>query len=203
MDCCQIISVPKKKIFKRIFLTVLAINLVMFFVEASAGIFSGSSGLLADSLDMLSDAFIYTVSLLVLSAPLSTREKAVRIQGFIMFSLGFFVFLQSLSKIYLPLTVQGEIMSSIGVVAFIANLVCFLLLSSYKDEEVSMKSSWTCSRNDILGNISVVLGGFLVQWTGSNWPDIFLGVAISILIMYFSLQIFKRKQGASKDACAS
>lgn len=203
MDCCQIISVPKKKIFKRIFLTVLAINLVMFFVEASAGIISGSSGLLADSLDMLSDAFIYSVSLLVLSAPLATREKAVRIQGFIMFSLGFFVLLQSFSKIYLPVTVLGEIMSSIGLVAFVANLICFLLLSRYKDEEVSMKSSWTCSRNDILGNISVVLGGFLVQWTGSSWPDIFLGVGISILIMYFSLQIFKQKQRASKDACAS
>jgi Co/Zn/Cd efflux system component len=202
MDCCQIISVPKKKLYKRIFLTVLAINFVMFFVEATAGIFSGSSGLLADSLDMLSDAFIYSVSLLVLSAPLATRKKAVRIQGVIMFSLGFFVFLQSLSKMYFPIMVQGEIMSLIGLLAFVANLVCFLLLTRYKDEEVSMKSSWICSRNDILGNISVILGGFLVVWTGSNYPDIFLGVGISILIMYFSLQIFKEKQ-TSKDACTS
>jgi Co/Zn/Cd efflux system component len=202
MDCCQIISVPKKKLYKRIFLTVLAINFVMFFVEATAGIFSGSSGLLADSLDMLSDAFIYSVSLLVLSAPLATRKKAVRIQGVIMFSLCFFVFLQSLSKMYFPIMVQGEIMSLIGLLAFVANLVCFLLLTRYKDEEVSMKSSWICSRNDILGNISVILGGFLVVWTGSNYPDIFLGVGISILIMYFSLQIFKEKQ-TSKDACTS
>ncbi len=42
---------------------VLAINAVMFFVEAGAGLWANSMALLADSLDMLGDTLVYGVSL--------------------------------------------------------------------------------------------------------------------------------------------
>ena len=46
---------------------VLAINLVMFMVEFSAGIIASSTSLLADSLDMLGDALVYGFSLFVVA----------------------------------------------------------------------------------------------------------------------------------------
>ena len=50
----------------RVLATVLAVNVAMFCVEFGAGLLSGSTALLADSLDMLGDSLVYGFSLFVL-----------------------------------------------------------------------------------------------------------------------------------------
>jgi Co/Zn/Cd efflux system component len=52
---------------RRTLKAVLAINAVMFLVEFAAGLLSGSSALLSDSLDNLGDALTYGVSLYAVS----------------------------------------------------------------------------------------------------------------------------------------
>jgi Co/Zn/Cd efflux system component len=53
----------------------LAINSILFILEATAGMLAHSIALLADSLDMLGDSFVYGFSLYVLWR--STEWKAV------------------------------------------------------------------------------------------------------------------------------
>ena len=59
--------------YKRALLAVILINAVMFFVEITAGLKSGSQALLADALDFAGDSATYTISLLVIGASLRTR----------------------------------------------------------------------------------------------------------------------------------
>ncbi|MEN8261333.1 MAG: cation transporter, partial [Pseudomonadota bacterium] len=51
-----------KKSETRILVALLLINLVMFAAEAVFGWLSRSAGLIADSIDMLADAFVYLIS---------------------------------------------------------------------------------------------------------------------------------------------
>jgi Co/Zn/Cd efflux system component len=51
---------------KNVLSVVLLINVVLFVVEAAAGLVANSSALLADSLDMLGDSLVYGFSLYVL-----------------------------------------------------------------------------------------------------------------------------------------
>ena len=53
--------------YKRALLAVIFINAVMFFVEITAGIKSGSQALLADALDFAGDSATYTISLMAVS----------------------------------------------------------------------------------------------------------------------------------------
>jgi Co/Zn/Cd efflux system component len=61
-ECCAVIpDVSARQ--RRVLGVVLAVNLVMFLVEAGAGLLAASTALLADSADMLGDALVYGVSL--------------------------------------------------------------------------------------------------------------------------------------------
>ena len=57
-DCDCSIEVESRQ-QGRILITLLVINAAMFVVEVVAGIFAESTGLIADSLDMLADAVVY------------------------------------------------------------------------------------------------------------------------------------------------
>src|SRR5512139_2819192 len=74
----------------RVLVVVLAVNATMFCVEFGAGLLSGSTALLADSLDMLGDSLVYGFSLYVLQRSLAWRARAALVKGVIMaaFSAG-------------------------------------------------------------------------------------------------------------------
>jgi Co/Zn/Cd efflux system component len=51
---------------KNLLIKVFIINLLFFIIEIIAAYIANSMGLLADSLDMLSDAFVYSLALLAI-----------------------------------------------------------------------------------------------------------------------------------------
>lgn len=74
-------------------------------------------------------------------------------------------------------------MGAIGLVALAANVACLALLFRRRQDDINMRSSWICSRNDIIANISVIAAAAVVGISGSRWPDIFVGVAIATLFL--------------------
>ena len=66
----------------------LAINGVMFLVEAVAGWWGESTGLLADSLDMLADAFVYGVALYAVGRSQRLQANAATASGVLQVALG-------------------------------------------------------------------------------------------------------------------
>ena len=52
-----------------------------------------------------------------------------------------------------------------------------------------MRSTWLCSRNDLLANTSVIAAAGMVALTGSLWPDILVGVAIAALFLRSARQV--------------
>lgn len=48
-------------------------------------------------------------------------------------------------------------MGAVGSAALVANAVSFGLLWAYRSGEANMRSTWICTRNDVLGNLAVLL----------------------------------------------
>jgi len=48
-------------------------------------------------------------------------------------------------------------MGVVGVAALAANAACAVLLYAYCGGDANMQSVWICSRNDVLGNLAVLL----------------------------------------------
>lgn len=161
----------------------------MFFVEVISGFISHSNALLADSLDMLGDAFVYGISIAVLFKHPSVRAKASLVKGITMLLLGLFVVGESIFKIFNPVIPIAETITIIGLLALLANAVSFILLLKHKAKDLNVRSAWICSRNDVIGNIGVIIAGLLVARFNSMWPDVVVGLIIAFIVIQSSFQI--------------
>src|SRR5919109_3873395 len=83
---------------KNVLSVVLAINVVLFIVEAIAGFLANSTALLADSLDMLGDSLVYGFSLYVLWRSAAWKARAALLKGGIMALFGVGVLLEVIYK---------------------------------------------------------------------------------------------------------
>ena len=162
---------------------VLAINAVFFLIEFTAGILANSTALLADSLDMLGDSFVYGLSLFVLSRTVKWKAGASITKGIIMLAFGIGVLLEAVYKTTVGQVPVYATIGLIGALALVANAVCFALLYRHRSDNLNMRSTWLCSRNDIMANFGVLIAAFGVYATHSIWPDVLIGGAIALLFL--------------------
>lgn len=193
MACCddEVCLTKENTALQNVFIAVLVINAVMFLVELGTGLIANSSALIGDSLDMLGDAFVYGISLYVLYKGATAQVKASLIKGGLTLLLGLYVVGDSVYKIINPVLPAAETISIMGVIALIANVVCFVLLMKYRAKDLNVKSSWICSRNDLIANTSVIAAGFLVAYFNSRWPDIIIGLGIAFVVIQSAISIIQ------------
>ena len=170
---------------------VLGINAVMFVVELTAGLMSGSLSLLADSLDMLGDALVYGFSLYVVARGARMKARAALFKGIIMAMFGFFVLGQAIYRMLFPHVPGFETIGVIGLLALAANSICFFLLWRHRSDDINMSSVWLCSRNDLIANVSVLFAAAGVWLTHSGWPDILVGLALAALFARSALFVLR------------
>lgn len=188
MDVCCETKAEEIKILrgkhKNVLTVVLVINAVLFVVEAAAGLVAHSTALLADSLDMLGDALVYGFSLYVLWRSAEWKAAAAVLKGAIMAVFGVGVLIEAVYKKAIAGVVpMAETMGIIGLLVLLCNGLCFLLLFRHRSDDLNMRSTWLCSRNDILANLSVLIAAAGVKVFDSSWPDILIGAAIAALFL--------------------
>lgn len=192
--CCETkveeISALRGK-HKSVLTTVLVINALLFVVEAAAGLLANSTALLADSLDMLGDSLVYGFSLYVLWRSAAWKAKAALLKGAIMAVFGIGVLFEAVHKMVAGIVPVAETMGIIGTLVLLGNGVCFLLLFQHRSDDLNMRSTWLCSRNDIIANLSVLLAAAAVKLFNSGWPDIVVGAAIAVLFLKTALTVLR------------
>jgi len=163
----------------------------MFFVEITLGIISESTALIADSLDMLADAIVYGIGLYAVGKEAFVKIKAAHISGIFQIILGLFVFIDIMWRAMSGSEPESLLMVSVGIIALIANMTCLRLISKHKTGEVHMRASWVFSKNDVIANLGIIIGGVLVYYLDSPLPDLMVGFSISILVIYGGIHIIK------------
>jgi Co/Zn/Cd efflux system component len=158
--------------YRRVLWAVLAINAVMFAVEVGAGVAAGSASLQADALDFLGDAGNYAISLFVVGMALRYRATAALLKGATMGVFGVWVLGVTAWHVWHATLPDAVTMGAVGVAALIANAASFGLLWAYRGGDANMRSAWVCTRNDVLGNLAVLLAALGVFGTGTGWPDV-------------------------------
>ena len=167
----------------RVLAIVLAVNFIMFCVEFGGGLLSGSTALLADSLDMLGDSLVYGFSLFVLHRSSAWRARAALAKGGIMAAFGVGVLLEVAFRLRAGVPPMVPAMAAVGTLALVANAFCFSLLWRHRADDINLRSTWLCSRNDLIANGAVLVAAVLVAWSGSLWPDLIVGAGIAVLFM--------------------
>lgn len=171
---------------------VLIINFSFFTIEIITGFISGSIGLVADSLDMLADAFIYGLSLFAIGETVFKKKKIAKWSGLFQIAITFFGIIETIRRfIGYEAIPDFKTMISVSVLALIANVICLLLLVRSKSQEVHIKASMIITSNDVIINAGVILAGLFVYLTNSKYPDLIIGLIVFIIVLQSAFSILK------------
>ena len=189
--------------FRRVLWAVLGINAAMFLIEIGAGLAAGSAALQADALDFLGDAANYAISLFVVGMALRYRAGAALAKGVTMGVFGLWVIgVAGWHGLHGTLP-QAITMGSVGFAALVANALSFYLLWRHRTGDANMRSAWICTRNDVLGNLAVLLAALGVFGTGTGWPDIIVAAIMAVLALQGSVTVVRHALTELKPPAAA
>src|SRR5713101_7311399 len=203
MSCCHHCDDDPQRgnaAYRRVLWVVLAINAAMFAVEIGAGLAAGSASLQADALDFLGDAANYGISLIVVGMALRYRAMAAVAKGasmglFGLWVIGTVVWHALRGTVPEPLT-----MGVIGFVALAVNVAAFGLLYAFRGGDANMRSAWICTRNDVLGNLAVLLAAAGVLGTRAGWPDLVVAAIMATLALQGAWTVLRQAFGELRFA---
>ncbi len=187
---CEITALVNKH--RKVLQVVLVINALMFIVEGIAGALAHSTSLMADALDMFGDALVYGLSIYVITESSRKQVKASMVKGIFMLFFAAVVLSEAAYKILYPVVPDASTIGIIGSIALLANLVCFYMLFTHREDNLNMSSTWLCSRNDLIANVGVLCAGYLTYLLTSRWPDIIIGVLIAGLFLKSSIYVLRQ-----------
>jgi Co/Zn/Cd efflux system component len=171
----------------------LAINALMFVVEASAGKIAQSAGLIGDSLDNFADAAVYGLALYAVGHSVKMQLRAAHLAGVLQLILAVSLLMDVARRFIYGSEPESLVMIAIAFVALIANTSCLLLISKHREGGAHMKASWIFSANDVVINLGVISAGALVAWTGSNYPDLIIGTIAGVFVLNGARRILALK----------
>lgn len=169
---------------RKLLWTVLLINFAFFLIEITTGFFSKSMGLVADSLDMLADSFVYGISLLAIGGTIALKKNIAKTAGYFQIILAVLGFVEVIRRF----VGQAEVpifstMIIVSIFALIANGICLILLQKSKSKEAHMQASLIFTSNDVIINLGVIIAGILVYFSKSNLPDLIIGTIVFVLVI--------------------
>ena len=180
--------------YRRVLWAVLAINAGMFAVEVVAGVAAGSASLQADALDFLGDSGNYAISLFVVGMALRYRAMAAAFKGATMAAFGLWVIGVAGWHAWHGTLPHAFTMGGVGVAALLANAASFGLLWAYRTGDANMRSAWICTRNDVLGNLAVLIAALGVFGTGTGWPDVIVAVIMAGLALHGAFVVLNQSR---------
>ncbi len=176
---------------KRVLWILLILNGLMFFIEGIIGWIDNSAGLMADGLDMLSDAAVYGIALFAVGKATQNKLKAAQFAGFVEIILALATFGRVIYQIYYSYFPQSESMIGISLLALAVNVYSLFIIRKERDKGVHMKASYIFSANDVIANLGVIMAGFLVIYFKSPLPDWIIGIIIGFIVLSGAIKILK------------
>lgn len=191
-ESTQQTNFTENKNHKKLLWQVLIINFAFFFIEITTGIISKSMGLVADSLDMLSDAIVYGMSLFAVGGSILLKRRVAKMAGYFQMTLALLGLLEVVRRfLRFEQVPDFSMMIYISIFALIANALSLFILQKTKSKEAHIRASMIFTSNDIIINIGVIVAGVLVHWLQSSIPDLVVGVIIFLLVVQGAIRILK------------
>ena len=201
-SCCGSLEASRVAVdprFRAALWVALVINVAMFAVEIVGGIAANSVSLWADAVDFAGDAANYAVSLAALSLGFTMRSRIALLKGITMTGFGVVVLASAGWAAVRGLPPEPLTMGAIGFVALLANAAVAGMLFAFRDGDANMRSVWLCSRNDVIGNLAVIVAAAGVLGSGSGIPDIIVASIMATLALTSGTAVIRQARRELHD----
>lgn len=178
---------------------VLWLNVAIAVGFFATGYLGDSNALIANGLDNSSDVIVYGLSLLALTRSQKWKRGAARFSGVMLLIFAGGVIADAIRRYVEGSEPGGIMMMVMALVAGAINLWCLYLLKRLQNKDVNLRAATTFSFNDFVSNGGVIIAGFVVMITGSNWPDLLVGIAVAGIALYGGVDILRDAQRDFRD----
>src|SRR5690606_10096489 len=127
---------------RRVLWIALALNLAMAVVGGIAGWLGESTGLLADALDMLSDATAYAIGLVAIGRTARFKANAALLSGSVLLLLGLGVLFEVGRRVLYGAEPASGWMIGTALLSLVVNVSVLRLLAPLKSGEVHLRATW-------------------------------------------------------------
>ncbi len=180
---------------------VAILNLAYFGIEFAVAHAIGSVSLFADSVDFLEDASINFLILIALGWSAARRARVGMVLAGLLLIPGLAALWTAWQKFSMPLPPAPIPLSLAGAGAFAVNLSCAILLTRYRHHAGSMaKAAFLSARNDVFANVAIVAAGLITVYTYSAWPDLIVGLGITLMNVGAAKEVYKTAREEHRSA---
>lgn len=179
----------------RAFLLGITLNVAFVAVEAAAGLYYGSMGLLSDAGHNLSDVAGLLLAMLAFrlshahATPRYTygyKKSTVLISllnsVILLITVGVIV-AGSIGRMLIPAPVEGGAIAwTAGIGVLINGFTAWLFLKD-KEKDLNIKGAYLHMAADALVSVGVLISGLTIRWTGWTLIDPIMGLAVAAVIV--------------------
>ena len=179
----------------------IALNFGFVIVEAMAGVYSNSTGLLSDAGHKMIDVFSLLIALLAFrlaaSKPSSRytygyRKASVLISLFnallLVCAVCVIVF-ESVSKLMEPAPVNGAAVSWTAAAGILVSGISALLMMRFQKKDINTRGAFLHMATDSLLSLGVVISGIVITLSGLYVIDPIVSLFIAAVILYNSVRL--------------
>lgn len=163
--------------------------------EVLAGLAFNSLALLSDAAHMFTDTAGLAIALLAMRV--GRREPDARrtygyqrleilaagLNAVMLLAAGAYVLVEGYKRFFEPAQVQTWGMLVVAVLGLIVNFASLRMLESGKDQSLNLKGAYMEVWADMVGSIGVIGAALVIKFTGWNWVDPVVAIAIGIWVV--------------------
>lgn len=173
----------------------LALTSTFLIAEAVAGVLTQSLALISDAAHMLTDSAALAIALFAIrigKRPADTKRTfgyaryeilAALFNAVMLFAVAIYILVEAYKRFTSPPEIQSGAMLLVAVLGLIINLISMRMLTSRKDESLNVKGAYLEVWSDMLGSVGVIAGALIIRFTGWDWVDTVIAVAIGLWVL--------------------
>jgi cation diffusion facilitator family transporter len=188
---------------RRILWVAFALNATMMGLDIAVGLLAHSTGLLADALDMASDAGVYGAALIAINRSADFKTRVAKFSGWILLILGILLLIEVGRRVFSGAQPAALPIMGVAIASLAVNVYVLRSLSAFQAGEVHLRAAWIFTRADVIASIGVLVSAALVAWTGSRIPDLVVGAAIALYVIKEALEILRDTQASAAKHVSS
>lgn len=189
--------------FSRAFVLGIALNVGFVVVEAGAGLASNSMALLSDAGHNLSDVLGLVIAWG--GAAMARRGASARFTYglkkapilaalfnslFLLVAIGAIV-AEAVRRLFHPAASEGAVIMAVAAAGILVNGITAWLFARGRHGDINIRGAFLHMASDALVSLAVVLAGMVILWTGAEWIDPAMSIAVAGVILWGSFGLLK------------
>jgi cobalt-zinc-cadmium efflux system protein len=189
--------------FGRAFAIGIALNVAFVAIETVFGFYANSMALLSDAGHNLSDVLGLVVAWaggMMARASASPRftyglKKASILSAlinalFLLVAVGA-IGAEAIRRLFHPSPTEGGYVIVVAAIGIFVNGLTAFLFARGREHDINIRGAFLHMASDALVSLAVVFAGFVILWTGQEWVDPVMSLAVAVVILWGSIGLLK------------